>query len=293
MARVFTWQFMVRSYELDAYGHVNNAVYQHYLEEGATRASADAGFSYDWYFEQRRAWVIRTMQIKYLQPLKYGDRVELRTWVSDGHRSYSHREYELSRIDDGTTVLRGRAKWVFVDLDRMRPARIPEQFMGAFEPTGELEPLHIRLRNPVVMPNGGTFQSMRRVQHYELDPAGHVNNSVYLNWFEQAMFDAHESVNWSFDRMRKDAGMVIFQAAHEVEYLRPAMYGMQVRIESRPVEIKRTRGAWLHELIDVATNETLARDYSVGVFLDAESLRPRPLPEEIQDALVRGVQSST
>lgn len=288
MARVFTWQFTVRTYELDAFGHVNNAVFQRYLEEGATRASADAGLAYDWYFEQRRAWVIRTMQIKYLQPLRYGDRVALRTWVSDVHRSYSHREYELTRVDDGSLVVRGRAKWVYVDLDRMRPARIPTQFVAAFDPTGELEPLHIRLRNPNEVAVDKPFHSKRRVQHYELDPAGHVNNAVYLNWFEQAMFDAHAAVNWSFDRVRDEAGVVVFQAAHEVDYLQPTLYGMEVRIESRPVEIKQTRGAWVHELYETASGDLLARDYSVGVFLDAETHRPRSLPVSIQDALVRG-----
>ena len=59
MTRVFNWQFDVRGYELDSFGHVNNAVYNNYMEEAASRASADAGFSRAWYFEHHRAWVIR------------------------------------------------------------------------------------------------------------------------------------------------------------------------------------------------------------------------------------------
>ncbi|MBN2470026.1 MAG: acyl-CoA thioesterase, partial [Anaerolineae bacterium] len=91
MAKVFTWQFEVRSYDLNSRSHVATAAYHNYLEEGATRASAGAGFTYDWYFANRHSWVVRKLQIRYLRPLSHGDEVTLRTWVSDVRRIYSHR----------------------------------------------------------------------------------------------------------------------------------------------------------------------------------------------------------
>jgi acyl-CoA thioester hydrolase len=290
MARVFTWRFRARSYELDAFGHVNNAVYHRYLEEGATRASADAGFGYDWYRRKGKAWVVRQMLIRYMHPLRYGEEVELRTWVSDIRRIYSHREYDLRRTADDQPIVRARAKWVFVNLDTIRPERIPPEADAAFEPTNVLDELMIHLRSPEVLTGNPAYVSHRRPQHYELDSAGHINNAVYLNWFEQAMFDAYEAAGWPARRML-EAGLLMVQAARDVEYIRPVTVGMQLRIESRPTEIQRTRGVWQHEIFDDVTGEVLSRDYSVGAFLDAETGRPRQLPDGLLADLVDGAGS--
>lgn len=287
MAKVYTWRFRVRSYELDALRHVNNAVYQNYFEEAAARASAEAGFPYDWYFRQKRAWVIRQMQIRYITPLRYGDEVELRTWVSDVRRIYSHREYDLRRADSGEPVARGRAKWVYVNLETMRPERIPPEAEEAFEPTGELEDLHIRLRGAEEFPESYRYETARRVQRYELDPAGHVNNAVYLRWFEQAMWDAFEHAGWPLERIM-DSGLGMVQVGHEVDYLRQALNGMKLRIVSQPVALSRTRGAWLHEVVEAGSGEVLTRDYSVGAFLDLATGRPCALPDEIWKLLLSG-----
>lgn len=285
MAKVYTWEFAVRTYELDEYGHVNNAVYQNYLEEGATQASASNGFDFDWYFEHRTGWVVRKMTARYLQPLTYGDRARLHTWVSDFRRVRSHREYDLRRASDDTPVLRARADWVFVNLDTMRPERIPDAFMDAFQPTGDVEPIEVHLTNPTVFPNAPQYVMKRTVQHYELDPAGHVNNSVYLHWSEEAMFNALNTAGWPVQRMLAE-NFAMVQGAREIEYFRPARYGEPITIISQPTELQRVRGAWVHEMRHSETDELIARDYSVGVFLDLATNRPREMLQPMVDDLL-------
>lgn len=287
MTRVFTWQFDVRGYELDSFGHVNNAVYNNYMEEAASRASADAGFSRAWYFEHHRAWVIRRLTVQYLASLTYGDQVEMKTWVSDFHRTYSHREYELRRLADDRPVLRGRARWAYVDLDTIRPARLPAEFEAAFDPSGQLEDFDIHLKRATVFEDNPAFVSARRVQRYELDGAGHVNNSVYLNWFEQAMFDAMARAGWPVARLAEH-GIGMVQVAHEVDYLMPALDGTALEIHSRPVEMAHVRGAWTHEIRSADTGDVVARDYSVGAFLDLKTGRPVALPDVVIQDLLAG-----
>ncbi len=290
MTRVFTWQFEVRGYELDSFGHVNNAVYNNYMEEAASRASADAGFSRAWYFENHRAWVIRRLTVQYLASLTYGDRVEMKTWVSDFHRTYSHREYELRRLADGQPVLRGRARWAYVDLDTIRPTRLPVEFEAAFDPSGQLDEFDIHLKRATAFEDNPAFVSTRRVQRYELDGAGHVNNAVYLNWFEQAMFDAMARAGWPVVRLAEH-GIGMVQVAHEVDYLLPALDGMPLEIHSRPAEMAHVRGAWTHEIRNAETGEVMARDYSVGAFLDLGTGRPAPLPDAVVQDLLAGEQA--
>ena len=62
----FCRSFRVRSYECDALGHVNNAVYLQYLQEAAMEASAAAGCPISWYATRGEAWVARDIAIGYL-----------------------------------------------------------------------------------------------------------------------------------------------------------------------------------------------------------------------------------
>ena len=58
MARDFAYRFRVRHDELDSFGHLNNAVCVKYMQEAAIQASADAGYSLQWYEERSVAWVM-------------------------------------------------------------------------------------------------------------------------------------------------------------------------------------------------------------------------------------------
>jgi acyl-CoA thioester hydrolase len=280
MARVYTWEFDVRSYELDADQHVNRAVYNNYLEESATRASADAGYDHQWYFDQRRAWVVRELTLRYLHPLVHGDRVRARTWVSDFRRIYSHREYDLRRAADDLPVFRGRAKWVYVNLDTMRPERIPAAFESAFDPTPEPDPLDITLADAVTLTDSPSLTSTRRVQHYEVDPAGHVNNAVYVNWFEQAYHDALTAAGWPVDRLRAD-GLTPVWIGHRIGYLRPTMAGMALTMTSQPVAQNADQWVWQHTIQAADTGDVIAEDYMVGAFCALPTRQACPLPERV------------
>src|SRR5258708_16044043 len=124
MAKVYSWRFQVRTYELDVTGEVRPAAFLNYLEEGAVQASTAGGYGYDWYKENNRMWVVRKFTIRYYGPAVYGDELELATWVSDFRRVQSNREYALQR-SDGELVLRARGNWVFMNVQTMQPQRIP------------------------------------------------------------------------------------------------------------------------------------------------------------------------
>ncbi|MBZ0320663.1 MAG: acyl-CoA thioesterase [Anaerolineae bacterium] len=288
MPRVYTWRFNVRSYEVDRFGHVNNAVYLNYLEEAATRASADAGFDNEWYDVHQCMWVIREMHVRYHEPALYGDELEIRTWVSDFRRVRSHREYEIVRVRDNCRVLRGRADWVFMDRTEMRPKRLVPEFEGGFQPANApLEDLEIRIPAAVSYPSY-QFISERRAQSYEIDQLGHVNNANYLRWVEQASVDALASVGWDTARLQAE-NFYVFELGHELEYFHEAKEGDPIKIVSWVTEKSRVHGAWIHEMYQRDTGELLARDYAARVFLrrDGTNYRPTSMP----DALTHGIMT--
>src|SRR5258708_13218392 len=99
MPRVFTWHFQVRSYEVDASMKVSQPTFLNYMEEAAVQASADAGYDYDWYRENHRAWVVRKMALRFYDSTRYGEALALSPWISDFKKVQCNREYNFRRLN--------------------------------------------------------------------------------------------------------------------------------------------------------------------------------------------------
>src|SRR5262245_66025453 len=83
MVRDFAYRFRVRQDELDSFAHLNNAVCVKYMQEAAIQGSTDAGYALQWYEERGVAWVVRRLEIRYYLQVRYGDELEVRTWISE------------------------------------------------------------------------------------------------------------------------------------------------------------------------------------------------------------------
>jgi len=291
MPKIYTWRFKVRTYELDQFGHVNNVNYLNYLEEAATQASASVGYPMEWYWEHGYIWLVRKWSIRYFQPAVYGDELEVQTWVSDVRRVRSNREYLITRVKDGEKVARARTDWVYVNAETRQPARIPPEFNMAFQaPNAPLEDIGVRIRNATPTVDAHRYISYRDVQVYEIDPALHVNNAMYLRWIEQAYASAVTAAGWSFQRQIKEHNFAIFAGSHEIEYFKPAQEGDPIKIISWVTEMARARGAWIHEIRHAESDELLARDYAVGAFVDLSTGQPKAgkIPPEVGNAIIYG-----
>jgi acyl-CoA thioester hydrolase len=284
--RTFTRRFRVRHYELDFLGHLNNAVDIRLMQEAAIEASTEAGYSPQWYRDQGTGWVIRRLQIRYYTQALYGDELEITTWVSDMKRVSSHREYRITRLSDGASVARARVNWVYIDLDNNQPTRVPQEFKDAFRPAGEPEELGIRLIKSQKTDEAYRYRSRRRVQTYELDTLQHVHHAVYLNWIEQVYFDALRHSGHPIEKLQHE-GWLTLQGGHDIEYFEPARDNDEIEIMSWICEMAKVRGAWTHEIFRANTRELLARDYSLGVFVDAQGKLIAP-PQTVVDDVLRG-----
>ena len=284
--RQYSRRFRVRHYELDSFGHVNNAVYVHYMQEAAIEASADAGFGPGWYLERGTGWVIRQLSIRYYLPASYNDELEVKTWISEVRRASSTREYIITRRRDASRVARARAGWVYLDLKTGQPTRLPDEFSSVFEPTGEMEDLAIRLPKARQTDDAYRYHSRRRVQTFELYTARRVNHALYLNWIEQAYFDALRAAGHPIERTRRD-GWLALQGGHEINYFEPAFDNDEIEIVSWICEMGKVRGAWTHEIYCVSRKKLLAREYSLGIFVNLDG-KPVSAPWQAVEDVLRG-----
>jgi acyl-CoA thioester hydrolase len=280
------YRFRPRYDELDSFGHLNNAVCVKYMQEAAIQASSDAGYSLQWYDEHAVSWVIRRLEVRYYLEVHYGDDVQVRTWLSECGQCTLVREYEVTRITDRARVARGRALWVYMDAQTQRPQRLPMEIKIALVPSGRKEDLGIRGYKSRRTENAYRYRLRRHVQTYELDPEGRVHHAVFLNWTEQAYYNAIRMAGHPLEQLRF-GDWVVFLGAHDVEYFAAAHDNDEIEIVSWICELGKVRGAWIHEIYQAKTMKLLARDYSLGVFVNRQG-RPTAAPQSVIDDIVHG-----
>jgi acyl-CoA thioester hydrolase len=132
MSTHYTIRLRVRRYEVDVLNHVNNAVYQHYLEQAAVEHSEHLCFTYERYREIGGIFVLRRITMDYLRPATAGDTLLVTTWLDQMRGPRAVRRYEIRRESDNELVLTAEALWAWIDLASARPRPIPADLLEAF-----------------------------------------------------------------------------------------------------------------------------------------------------------------
>ncbi len=276
MPKTYQRDFRVRSYECDAYGHVNNAVYLHYMQEAALEASGDAGYDMAAYDRLGQFWLIRETDIEYIHPLRYGDTVGVQTWVEDFRRVRSRRHYVFKNGD--AIVARAATDWVYLDRQTLRPAPVPEEMVRAFAPERAGGSRAAREPFPEAPPPpAGMHRMERRVAWRDIDSVGHVNNAVYLAYIEEAGIDVARARGWPMSRMM-EMGFGILARRHRIEYRLPAVLGDDLSIETWLSPPKRSSVVRHYVIRRGREGEDLVRARTVWVWVDLNTGRPIRIP---------------
>jgi acyl-CoA thioester hydrolase len=128
--REHSLEIVVTANEIDALGHVNNAVYVQYLEIVATAHAERLGMGLEVLRSLEAIPVIREHHLKYLRPAKRGDVLTVKTRV-EGMQGV--RATRRNTISLGETVLvESLATWVWLHPISLRPRAIPEVISKAF-----------------------------------------------------------------------------------------------------------------------------------------------------------------
>ena len=122
----------VRTYELDSFGHVNNAVYLNYLEEARSEFLRQIGLSFNDFAVSGVQLVIAEARIRYLSPARYGDDILVHGRFSEVRSASVVIDYRLTD-GTGTRVLATAwTKGAFINPVTGRPRRAPAAFQEAF-----------------------------------------------------------------------------------------------------------------------------------------------------------------
>lgn len=243
MAPQFVLPLQVRHYEVDRYGFVHHYVYQHYLEEVAIQASVGAGFPQSWYDEHGTAFVIRHLTLEYVRPALIDDHLQIETWIAEWRRVRVSREYEIYRMPEHTLLLGASCDWVYLDRNRMFPLQIPHAVAQMLPGSGR-SAIRPARSVPPLAPSGAapSFVVRRQVQHHEIDLMGHVNNAVYVIWFDAALNEAQREL------APRDSSSRVCVRRRQLDYASGVLEGEEVEIVSTLVGVGRALSAWRQEV---------------------------------------------
>ncbi len=117
--------------------------------------------------------------------------------------------------------------------------------------------------------------------YYEdTDAAGIVYHASYLRFFERARTEWLRRCGFEQTRLREGRGVLFTVARIEVDYLRPSRLDDLLAITVELAEARRASFV-LAQRIGRAPAEELCRARVRVACVDAQSMRPRAIPEEV------------
>lgn len=128
----FTLRRRVEWRDIDAAGHVNNATYMNYLEDGGIQAARACGWPVARMMAVDVAIMARRYQIEYRQPAALDDELIITTYLSNARRSTILRHFKIERVDDGALVAQARTLWMAVNPKTQTLTRFAPEFLADF-----------------------------------------------------------------------------------------------------------------------------------------------------------------
>ncbi len=127
-AQPFSWPVRVYYEDTDAGGVVFYANYLRFMERARTEWLRDLGFELPMLAEQQRVlFVVRAVQIDYLQPSRFNDSLQVTVEVDNVGGS---RIRFLQRVQRGDEeIVRAMVDVVCVNTDTFKPVRVPEAIL--------------------------------------------------------------------------------------------------------------------------------------------------------------------
>lgn len=115
-----------------------------------------------------------------------------------------------------------------------------------------------------------------------VDENRHVNNVAYVKWMQDAAIRHSEITGCTQATLETGATWVV--RTHVIEYRRPAFAGEELTVLTWVANFRRVRSLRRYKFIRSKDHAVLAQGETDWVFVDAQSGRPRAIPDHIKNA---------
>lgn len=174
---MYGFESVIRYSEVDAHMHMTLTALLELLQDCCIFQSEHMGIGMHYLQEKKRAWVLSSWQVIVKRYPALGEKVTAYTWAYDCKGFYGYRNFKV--VDgQGETVAYANSIWIFMDTEKMRPARIPEELVKVYSMD---EPLDMEKAGRKLTIEGDCQEEDPvPVQKFHIDTNLHVNNSKYV-----------------------------------------------------------------------------------------------------------------
>jgi acyl-CoA thioester hydrolase len=116
-------------------------------------------------------------------------------------------------------------------------------------------------------------------RYSDYDSKGHVNNAVYLTYFELA-----KHLLWR-DAWHRDPDPPFVVAEATVRFASPARIGDPLEIDITTAEVRTRSWTWAFRITDVRDGRLVAEGRTVQVMYDYGTRRAMPIPDDVRALL--------
>ncbi len=179
MSMFFEYEIRLNGLDVDGRGQCKASALLNHLQNAATLAAEDGGFSRETLVERYGVfWMLARSWYRLSRPMGYEDKLTIRTWHRGGKGAIMYRDYDI--LANGQPVGESVSAWVLADVNShklVRLSTIPE-LTGTGGGTLCKTMTLAKLRQP-----GDLVDVERRPMRYsDSDLNGHVNNTRYADF---------------------------------------------------------------------------------------------------------------
>ncbi len=194
----------VRYSECGEDGKLKLASLINHFQDASSEQSEMLGLGVSYLKEKRRAWILGSWQIVVHRMPKAHEEIVVETWSTGIRGMLGPRNFRMKK-KDGELLAYADTLWVYMDVDKQRPAKAEQMEIDAY---GEESALEMPCKERKIKLSENVDKVLRMpVRRYHIDTNGHVNNGQYVQMAMEAV----------------DAGFCISQV--RVEYKQSAVYG--------------------------------------------------------------------
>lgn len=123
-----------------------------------------------------------------------------------------------------------------------------------------------------------------QIRFNDIDAMGHINNNIYLSYFDLGKNAYLEAVKGS--GLSWTEGAIVI--AHiEMDFLKPTFYRRHVAVDSKIIKLGDKSGVFLQRIRDMENNEVKCICKSVFVYYDAGAATSVSIPPVWREAIER------
>ncbi len=179
MSTFFEHHIRLSGLDVDGRGHCKASALLDHLQNAATLAAEEGGFSREMLIERYGAfWMLARSWYRLSRPLEFEDRLTIRTWHRGSRGALMYRDYDI--LANGQPVGESVSAWVLASVDAHKLLRLGSITELAGTGGGELckTMTLAKLRRPDALRTA----ERRPMRYSDCDINGHVNNTRYADF---------------------------------------------------------------------------------------------------------------